>query len=127
MNPSRWLLLCLVPLFLSSSQEIDETCRSQQSSGYLKYIVHTTDKSSEAISVKFRSLVYRDMTMWYDDGGTDGVFQGTLKFTQETTITSYPGHKFFFKYSSPRDSKTIIATVEISSSKVSSSTAVALT
>jgi hypothetical protein len=117
---SRWVLvfLTLFAYVLSLNEDAAAICSDGERSSYLKYIVKTpSGSSSEAISVKFRSLIYRDVTMWYDNGD-EGVFQGALKFTQETTITSYPGHKFFFKYSTPKDSKRIIATVEIISSKV---------
>jgi hypothetical protein len=100
-------------LFLITSSTNQPTSFSDGSN---KYIVRTSEELSPAISVKFRSLILREISMWFDNGDT-GVYQGILKFGQETTITSYPGHQFFFKYTrgTPAD---VIARVEITEKQV---------
>lgn len=84
----------------------------------MKYIVPISDDSSSALSVKFRSLVPKDISMWYDDR-QEGVYQGILKFGQETTVTSYPGHQFYFQYA--KGSKDIINRIEVTDHQVTNS------
>jgi hypothetical protein len=106
----------LVSSLSSTPEENTDISQATCSDGYLKYIVRTSEELSPAFSVKFRSLILREISMWYDDGDA-GVYQGVLKFGQETTITSYPGHQFYFKYSrgTPTD---VIARVEITERQV---------
>lgn len=112
--------LSLLPTPLSSAPIEDPSVPLEDTTcadGSLKFIVRTTEELSPAFSVKFRSLIFREISMWFDNGG-DGVYQGTLKFGQETTITSYPGHQFFFKYSRGASSAEVISRVEISEKQV---------
>ena len=92
----------------------DQSCEDVIS----RYIVFTPGSPHKAMSVKFRSLVIGDISYWYDDNTEEGMYQGYLKFGQETTITSYPGHRFYFKNARRNE---ILFEVEITSDQVRNS------
>jgi prolyl 4-hydroxylase len=48
-----------------------------------------------AMPARFRSLYPKDVDMWYDNG-SNGVWQGRIRFGRETSTTTYEGHEFYF-------------------------------
>lgn len=116
-NRKIFLLIEIILLYLILSFKLvinEDICEDIIS----KYVIYTQNIPINAMSIKFRSLILNDITIWFDDNTNEGVYQGYLKFGQETTITSYPGHVFFFKdaYDNTNQNN-IISEIEITQNK----------
>ena len=76
------------------------------------------DIDSVPMAAKFRSLSARPIELYYDSGqrGAPGQLQCHLKSGQETTTTTYVGHKFYAVYPDSKNNR--LMNFEITSDKV---------